>query len=275
MDSFKEIMADHTDEALVRILYFQKEDYQPEALEAARSEFTQRNITETRLNYLVEKIRIEQKPVGNKKWINIQTWQDFLGYFYKDSQVSLRERFFMINLLAIAVFAFFVADQWYEILETAPSILHPYPNLHFYISYFEFIGFYLLFFSGIFGLMYRKRFGWIFIMVTSMYWSLSLLESFGIALYYNGKDSFLINDSLNLVNWLVDFVIIPHQETGWPAFLAKLIISLFLIYMLNFYPVKRAFGINRAKTNFTIILSTILFIAGLIILGPIWKHHFT
>lgn len=275
MGSFMEIMADHSDEALIRILYYQKEDYQPEALEAARSELTQRNIAETRLNDLVEKIRIEQKSGGNKKWIDIQTWQDFLGYFYKDSQVSLRERFFVINLLAIAVFAFFVADQWHEILETAPSILHPFLYIDFYINYFEFIGFYLLFFSGIFGLMFRKSFGWIFIMVTSVYWSLSLLESFGIALYYNGKDSFLINDSLNLVNWFVDFVIIPHQETGWPAFLAKLIIILFLIYMLNFYPVKRAFGINRAMTNFTIILAMILFIAGLITLGPIWQHHFT
>lgn len=275
MESYREIMADHSDEALVRILFYQREDYEPEALKAARSEFTQRNIAQTRLNDLVEKIRIEQHSVGHKKWIDIQTWQDFLGYFHKDSQVNIRERFFMINLLAVAVFAFFVTDQWHEIVQTAPLILHPYPHVNFYINYFEFIGFYLLFFSGIFGLIYRKSFGWIFIMITSVYWSLSLLESLGIALYYDGKDSFLMNNNMNLTNWFVDFVVIPHQETGWPAFLAKLIISLFLIYMLNIYPIKRAFGIGRTITNFTLIFTMVLFIMTLIVLGPTWQHHFT
>lgn len=264
-------MARHSDEELIRIIYFLSADYQPEALEAAKLELAGRNIPTDRQKAIMENISLP--PGKTNKGIDIQTWKDLITLFNRNANLPFSQRHTFLLLITLAALIFFVADQWRMLSSAFHSIISSNNNdPYFYLMLFERMGFYLLLIAGLTGLYLKKQFGWTFAMMVMIYWSFSLGESVFISLWYNENEVRQISSPLQDV--FIWFVVKPHLDAGWYHFTFRLILCGLVIYLLTFPGIKKGFGINKVTFNSTIAISVILFIMGLIIFGPIAQHHF-
>jgi hypothetical protein len=61
-NEFSEIMAKRSDHELIEILSINKDDYQPDAIEAAEREFAKRNLS-------VETVELAKQEIEEKHWI--------------------------------------------------------------------------------------------------------------------------------------------------------------------------------------------------------------
>lgn len=61
MDTFEERMKQKTDDEIIKIVTIASEDYQPEALEAARHEFSKRNLSAEQIDNVKKIVNEEQE----------------------------------------------------------------------------------------------------------------------------------------------------------------------------------------------------------------------
>lgn len=272
MKSFESIMAGHSDEELLRIIYLQHLDFQPEALEAAKQELASRNISVDKQKEILEGIK--KTPQKRNSGIDIQRWRDFTELFDRNADLPFKKQHSFLLLITLGVFIFFIWDQQYMILSTFKSVItSTITDPLYYLIAFEKIIFFLLIFIGLAGLYFKKKSGWIMVMLAMVYFSLSLLESVFISLWYTESDVHQYSDMINNTFFL-RFVVAPHIEAGWYHFVFRLILCLLVIYLLTYPNIKKAFQVNRTIFNSTIILSIVLFLLALIVLQPVAQIHF-
>ncbi|WP_300599323.1 hypothetical protein [Niabella sp.] len=81
-EDFKAIMAEQTDAELLRILAAPEDNYQPEALAAARAEFSNRNLSESAYMALKEANDADQQAAQVRAAIPLNFGWKFLAFIF-------------------------------------------------------------------------------------------------------------------------------------------------------------------------------------------------
>ncbi|MBO9595293.1 MAG: hypothetical protein J7599_20475 [Niabella sp.] len=81
-DDFKTLMAQQTDAELIRILSLPEALYQPEALLAAKAEFSNRNLSENAYTALKETDEASQQAAQDRATVPLEKHLKFLAFFF-------------------------------------------------------------------------------------------------------------------------------------------------------------------------------------------------
>jgi hypothetical protein len=81
-NNFSNIMADRSDAELLNILTNQRDDYQPEAIQAAEIEYKKRNLSEDQINIAQKEIEIVNEQVLEKANQKLETIWKAIAFIF-------------------------------------------------------------------------------------------------------------------------------------------------------------------------------------------------
>lgn len=234
MSEFDKVMAERSDFELFEIINYEKENYKPEALSAAKKEFESRKIEKDQLSEFEQKIksaknlkreRENQKTELKKKALDIGK---LLIPTEKD---TLSKTILSLCIFLTLSFLFYLIRDFGLLL----SFFSDFGDWDF--SVYEFLIPYVFFPIGIFGLWKSKKYGW--------YLTTGLLTYYAFSTIYSGISSYRYSIGGN--GGIFDQLDSIFPRPSIVSIIFRFIVLFGIVIFLNRAKVLERFGVKKTR----------------------------
>lgn len=259
MNDFEKSMSDLPDEALVKIVTILKDDYQPEAVLAAKNELNTRKVSADKISSILSELENPQSEHNDSKKIglNIKSWRDIIDPLNPSSDTPIDRRLQLIFFVFLILYLYFLIDQW-QLLFLSIKSLFENPNDEFILLglKIDFLLPYVLFPLGLFGYWKNKRFGWIILMMILLYWLLNLSESLYMYYKYSALNWDYLKDYGDMQKKMIYLL---YMQNGWFYYVLRAVICLLGIYYLSLKQIRQTLGISRRYSIVAVIIPILIY----------------
>jgi hypothetical protein len=230
MNDFKQAMLELSDKALVKIVEYQSDDYQPEALEVAKDELKKRNISSDELRVIRLKIENREDYEGLQTF-DLDTLKSTDDLVDPGSEKPVNRKMQFLFILFSVIYIFFLIDQYQAMVISIDSILsgHNEEPLFLFVT-IDYILPFVLFPVGLFSFYKGLKYGWFILIMILIYWLINLGDETFMYFKYSGMDWNNLDthgETLQKLTYLL------YIQKGWFYYVLRLTICLIAIYFLQ------------------------------------------